>query len=37
MKNWESKKTNDNLKSIFEKYKSPENCVFLSPRINLKL
>ena len=24
-KNWENKKTNDNMKSIFEKYKSPEN------------
>ena len=24
-KNWESKKENDNLKSLFEKYKSLEN------------
>ena len=33
-KNWESKKTNDNMKTIFEKYQSPENCVFLSPKVN---
>ena len=28
--NWESKK-NNYMKSIFEKYKSPENCVFVPP------
>ena len=36
-KNWESKKANDNMKSIFEKYKSPENCVFVPPKVNLEL
>ena len=36
-KNWESKKRNDNMKSIFEKYKSPENCVFVPPKVNLEL
>ena len=36
-KNWESKKTNDNIKSIFEKFKSQENCVFVSPKFNLEL
>ena len=36
-KNWESKKTNDNMKSIFEKFKSPENCVFVPPKVNLEL
>ena len=36
-KNWESKKTNDNMKSIFEKRKSPENCVFVPPKVNLEL
>ena len=36
-KNWESKKINDNMKSIFEKYKSPENCVFVPPKFNLEL
>ena len=25
------------MKSIFEKYKSPENCVFVPPKINLEL
>ena len=25
------------MKSIFEKYKSPENCVFLPPKVNLEL
>ena len=29
-KNWESKKTNDNMKSIFKKHKSPE-IVYLHP------
>ena len=36
-KNWENKKTNDNMKSIFEKYRSPENCVFVTPKVNLEL
>ena len=36
-KNWERKKTNYNMKSIFEKYKSPENCVFVPPKVNLEL
>ena len=36
-KNWKSKKTNDNMKSIFEKYKSPENCVFVPAKVNLEL
>ena len=36
-KNWESKKVNDNMKSIFEKYKSAENCVILPPKVNLEL
>ena len=36
-KNLESKKTNDNMKSIFEKYKFPENCVFVPPKVNLEL
>ena len=36
-KNWESKKTNDNMKFIFEKYESPKNCVFVSPKVNLEL
>ena len=36
-KNCESKKTNDNIKSIFEKFKSQENCVFVSPKFNLEL
>ena len=36
-KNWESKKTNDSMKSIFEKYKSPENCVFVLPKVNFEL
>ena len=36
-KNWESKKTNDNMKSIFKKYKSPENCVFVPPKVSLEL
>ena len=25
------------MKSIFDKYKSPENCVFVPPKINLEL
>ena len=25
------------MKSIFEKYKSPENCVFVTPKVNLEL
>ena len=25
------------MKSIFEKYKSPENCVFVPPKVNLQL
>ena len=25
------------MKSIFEKYKSPENCVFATPKVNLEL
>ena len=29
-KSWESKKTNDNMKP-------PENCVFVTPKINLEL
>ena len=36
-KNWESKKTDDNMKSIFEKYRSPESCVFVPPKVNLEL
>ena len=36
-KNWESKKVNDNMKSIFEKYKSAENCVIVPPKVNLEL
>ena len=36
-KNCESKKTNDNIKSILEKFKSPEDCVFVSPKFNLEL
>ena len=36
-KNRESKKTNDNMKSIIEKHKSPENCVFVPLKINLEL
>ena len=36
-KNWESKKTNENLKSNFEKYKSPGNCIFVPPKVNLEL
>ena len=36
-KNWGSKETNDNMKSIFEKYKSLENCVFLPTKVNLEL
>ena len=36
-KNWESKKANDNMKSIFEKYMSPENCVFVPHKVNLEL
>ena len=36
-KNWESKKTNNNMKSIFEKCKSPKNCVFVPPKVNLEL
>ena len=34
---WESKNKNDNMKSIFKKYKSPENCVFVPPKVNLEL
>ena len=37
IKNCESKKTNDNIKSILEKFKSPEDCVFVSPKFNLEL
>ena len=36
-KNWESKKANDNMKPIFEKYMSPENCVFVPYKVNLEL
>ena len=36
-KNWEIKKTNDIMRSIFEKKKSPENCVFVPPKVNLEL
>ena len=36
-KNCESRKTNDNIKSILEKFKSPEDCVFVSPKFNLEL
>ena len=36
-KNWQSKKTNDNMKSIFKKHKSPENCVFVPPKVNLEV
>ena len=36
-KNWESKKTNDNMKSIFKKHKSPENWVFVPPKVNLEV
>ena len=36
-KNWESKKTNDNMKTIFEKYQSPENRVFVPSKVNLEL
>ena len=25
------------MKSIFERYKSPENCVFVPPKVNLEL
>ena len=25
------------MKSIFEKYKSPENCVFIPPKVDLEL
>ena len=25
------------MKSIFEKYRSPENCVFVPPKVNLEL
>ena len=32
---WESKKTNDNMKSIIEKYKFSKNCVLLLPKGNL--
>ena len=36
-KNLESKKIHDNMKSIFEKFKSPGNCAFVPPIINLEL
>ena len=36
-KHWESKKTNYNMKSMFEKYKSPESCLFVPPKVNLEL
>ena len=36
-KNWESKKRNDDMKSIFEKNKSPENCVFETFKVNLEV
>ena len=35
-KNWENK-TDDNMKSITEKYKSPEKCVFAPLKVNLEL
>ena len=35
-KNWENK-TDDNMKSISEKYKSPEKCVFAPLKVNLEL
>ena len=37
IRNWKSKKKNDNMKSIFGKYKSIENCVFVHPKVNLEL
>ena len=37
MKNWESKKANDNMKSIIEKYKSPQNGGFVPTKVNLEL
>lgn len=36
-KNRKSKKTNGNNISIFEKCKSPENAVFVTPKVNLEL
>ena len=36
-KDWESKKANENMKSIFEKHKSPGNCAFVPPEVNLEL
>ena len=37
MKNWESKKADDNMKSIIEKYKSPQNGGFVPTKVNLEL
>lgn len=36
-KNWTSEKNNDNLKTLFDKYKSPKNLEISIPKVNVEL